>query len=129
MKTLITALLMFGSIMATAQVSWMSKPTPSTPYVAPVDQNLLFQSMRHKQQNFDNNIEAIKKKIEEVGQDIVELNEVNPTRAVELNQEYSDYIDVLNSNNYNYSNNNLVETILGDLRKIQLKVLKAFRER
>lgn len=102
-----------------AQVSWMSKPRESSSYVSPVDPNLVFNSLEHRQEQYNKNVQTIQTAVLKATKMVKELNGVNDIEYKRLSTILENSIKKLNSRKRDYSSNDLIHPILKHFSEIE----------
>lgn len=130
MKTLkiLTLPLLLMTSAAIGQISFQSKPLQSTPYVSPIDQNLVFDAMRSKQTSHDAGVKTISAQIKRTAKAVQELYEVKPERAKELDEVKVTLINIFNRNDKDFSDPEFVSFWTEKFEMVEFEALKAFRK-
>ena len=127
MVKILTLLLLLVTCVSFGQVSHQSRPLQSSPYVSPIDQNLVFDALRNKQTSYDSGVKEISSQIKRTSRAIQELNEVKPEYAKKPHQVKLKLISFLNENRPDLSDSEVVDAWVELFEKVEFDALKELR--
>lgn len=112
-----------------AQVSWLSKPVPSTSYESPIDQNILFQSMAYRQKQLDRNFKIVQSTISKALDESAQLSTINEKDNQVISFWMIKDIDILNEQHIDCSQTQVAQRILDRFNEYRRIIRRCYEEK